>query len=164
MDPLSEKKLALVNPELAALVRKLDADYQQKHPGDRLIVQQGLRSFEQQAAIYAQGRTAPGEIVTHAPPGHSWHEFGMAIDVCPKSLLSVRNWDPENPIWSELAITGRSLGLFPGAYYVHVPPDRPHFQLTGSLPVSPDDATREAYAKGGLPYVWADANLEQEAT
>lgn len=164
MDPASEKKLALVNPELAALVRKLDEAYRKAHIPDFLTVQQGLRSYAQQAAIYAQGRTAIGKIVTNAKPGHSWHEFGLAVDLCPDSLRAEPNWGPDNPIWVELAIMGKDLGLTPGAYYVHVPPDRPHFQLTGTLPASPDDATREAYAKGGLPYVWADANLKQEVS
>ena len=40
----------------------------------------GHRSYEQQADLYAQGRTAPGNIVTYAKPGSSNHNFGTAID------------------------------------------------------------------------------------
>lgn len=157
MDPASEKKLALVNPELAALVRKLDEAYRKAHLPDFLTVQQGLRSYAQQAAIYAQGRTAIGKIVTNAKPGHSWHEAGLAVDLCPDSLLPTTNWSPDSSLWPELANAGRSLGLFPGADYVHVPPDRPHFQLTGRFPVSPDDETRKILAQGGPKAVWDSA-------
>lgn len=41
----------------------------------------GLRSYTAQAALYAQGRTKPGRIVTKARPGSSWHNFGLAIDL-----------------------------------------------------------------------------------
>lgn len=40
----------------------------------------GLRTFAQQAALYAQGRAAPGGIVTWAEPGESAHEYGCATD------------------------------------------------------------------------------------
>jgi len=41
----------------------------------------GLRSWQQQAALFAQGRTNPGNIVTKARPGSSWHNYGLAIDL-----------------------------------------------------------------------------------
>ena len=40
----------------------------------------GTRTFEEQAQLYAQGRTKPGKIVTNARPGSSFHNFGLAID------------------------------------------------------------------------------------
>lgn len=49
--------------------------------GVTLEVISGLRSWEQQAALYAQGRTTPGRIVTKARPGSSWHNYGLAIDL-----------------------------------------------------------------------------------
>jgi len=41
----------------------------------------GNRSWEEQAKIYAQGRSAPGKIVTNAKPGYSNHNFGIAVDM-----------------------------------------------------------------------------------
>lgn len=38
------------------------------------------RSYAEQAAIYAQGRTKPGKIVTYARPGDSWHNHRRAFD------------------------------------------------------------------------------------
>ena len=40
----------------------------------------GNRTWEEQDALYAQGRTAPGEIVTKARGGSSNHNFAIAGD------------------------------------------------------------------------------------
>lgn len=40
----------------------------------------GYRSFAEQNKLYAQGRTAPGKIVTNAKGGQSNHNYGLAID------------------------------------------------------------------------------------
>lgn len=41
----------------------------------------GGRTYAEQTAIYAQGRSKPGKIVTNAPAGSSNHNFGIAFDV-----------------------------------------------------------------------------------
>lgn len=41
----------------------------------------GNRTWDEQAKLYAQGRTAPGKIVTNAKPGYSNHNFGLAVDM-----------------------------------------------------------------------------------
>jgi peptidoglycan LD-endopeptidase CwlK len=41
----------------------------------------GGRTYAEQTAIYAQGRTKPGNVVTNAPAGSSNHNFGIAFDV-----------------------------------------------------------------------------------
>ena len=40
----------------------------------------GTRTYDEQAELYAQGRTKPGPKVTNSPPGYSWHNFGVAWD------------------------------------------------------------------------------------
>ena len=40
----------------------------------------GVRTFDEQAQIYAQGRTLPGAIVTDAEAGESPHNYGCASD------------------------------------------------------------------------------------
>jgi len=51
--------------------------------GIDVIVTSTLRSMEDQAALYAKGRTIPGAKVTNAPPGHSYHNYGLAFDFAP---------------------------------------------------------------------------------
>jgi len=41
----------------------------------------GNRTWEEQAKLYAQGRTTPGKIVTNAKAGYSNHNFGLAVDM-----------------------------------------------------------------------------------
>jgi len=43
-------------------------------------ITEGFRSFERSAALYAQGRTKPGDKVTNAKAGQSWHNYGLAMD------------------------------------------------------------------------------------
>ena len=41
----------------------------------------GNRTWDEQAKLYAQGRTASGKIITNARPGYSNHNFGIAVDM-----------------------------------------------------------------------------------
>src|SRR5690606_12092414 len=40
----------------------------------------GIRTHEQQAFLYAQGRDRPGRVVTNARAGESAHNYGCASD------------------------------------------------------------------------------------
>lgn len=41
-----------------------------------------LRTDEQQNELYAKGRTKQGNIVTNAKAGQSYHNYGLAVDIC----------------------------------------------------------------------------------
>ena len=49
--------------------------------GLRPVVTETRRSFDRQNELFAQGRTAPGRIVTNARAGDSPHQYGLAADV-----------------------------------------------------------------------------------
>jgi peptidoglycan L-alanyl-D-glutamate endopeptidase CwlK len=51
--------------------------------GVDVIITSTYRDNESQAALYAQGRTKPGAIVTKARPGHSFHNHRVAFDFVP---------------------------------------------------------------------------------
>jgi len=72
---LNKKALAKFEPFLVAAESAMAAK------GVTIEVISGLRSWVAQAALYAQGRTKPGRIVTKARPGSSWHNYGLAIDL-----------------------------------------------------------------------------------
>lgn len=44
------------------------------------VIDQTLRTFAESDAIYAKGRTVPGEIVSNAKAGQSYHNYGLALD------------------------------------------------------------------------------------
>lgn len=78
---LSRKRLAGVNPKLVAVVERAIQLTEQD-----FIVLCGVRTLAEQKKLYAQGRTAPGKIVTwtlksrHLPAADG---LGRAVDLCP---------------------------------------------------------------------------------
>jgi peptidoglycan L-alanyl-D-glutamate endopeptidase CwlK len=54
-----------------------------KAEGIDVLITSTLRDAESQNALYAQGRTTPGKIVTNAKAGQSWHNFACAFDFVP---------------------------------------------------------------------------------
>ena len=54
-----------------------------KAEGIDVLITSTLRDKESQAALYAQGRTTPGKIVTNAKAGQSFHNYGCAFDFVP---------------------------------------------------------------------------------
>lgn len=157
MDGVSNLRLSQVNPELATRIQRLS-----EISVIPFRVVQGLRSSQAQAALYAQGRTTPGAIVTNAPPGFSWHEYGLAVDIVPL-VDGEPDWTLEGenhvilPRWIGLRDAGESLGLVSGSRWHS--PDWPHLQLTGIYPVSPSPEARQTLAQDGISAVWARAEL-----
>jgi peptidoglycan LD-endopeptidase CwlK len=86
-----------------------------------------MRSMAEQTALYAQGRTTPGKIVTHAQAGHSAHNYGLALDVVP-IVNGKPDWFESDPVWQQIGAFGEAAGLewygAPGAKF----PELPHFQ------------------------------------
>lgn len=151
LDSISEGRLSLVAPALAAKVRQLANVL--SFP---IRVTQGLRSWNEQQALYDQGRTAPGKIVTNAKPGTSWHNYGMAVDVVPMDRLP--DWNINHPNWQTIHSAAKALGFVCGADF-RTFPDWPHLQLTGRFPDSPDDEVRLIFKCGGMEEVWKEAGL-----
>lgn len=152
MDPHSELRLAQVIPRLSALIHQL-ADTLATQ-GITILVVQGLRTVEQQDALYARGRTTPGSIVTNAKGGYSWHQFGCAIDAAPMNRDDTVDWNSSHPQWHAMESLGVAVGLTSGATWIRLV-DAPHLQYTGRFPVgAPTDEVRALYEKGGLQAVW----------
>lgn len=118
--------LGQLQPELRLAVEQLleRARAQLRHP---VVLVQGMRTMDEQAALYAQGRTAPGRVVTNARPGDSPHNFGAAVDVAFLDEAGHTSWDLRFP-WDPLGALGEALGLVWGGRWV-VPRDLDHFEL-----------------------------------
>src|SRR5208337_72827 len=156
MDSTSETRLSAVNPQLAAKIHNLAALLADE--GIVIRVTQGLRSWNDQQKLYAQGRTTPGKIVTNAPPGYSWHNYSLACDVAPFDSDGQPDWNASHPAWQRIIGLGESLGMVSGSTFVHCP-DNPHLQLTGVFGVSPDDEVRSIFLNAGMTEVWIEAGL-----
>lgn len=175
LDAVPSLKLQAVHPLLAAKVESLVVDFEaisaegwyNALAGDTLVVAQALRTWADQEALWLKGRDgagnviAPGEVVTNAEPGYSWHEFGLAVDLVPKSLLTTPNWSPESDLWAVMTNAAERLGLVCGACWAHK--DLPHVQLTGKFGVTPDASVRALYlGNGGKKAVWAASGLDAQ--
>lgn len=151
MNQASIDRLKQVHPALAERVFAAAAALRLR--GIQVEVVQGLRTFAQQDALYAQGRTAPGPRVTNARGGQSNHNFGLAVDLCP--IAQGRpNWETPASVWE--ATGAEAAGLEWGGRWKTII-DRPHVQLPTGLSVS-DCLAVYNKRRGGLPAVWAEAS------
>jgi len=116
-----------------------------KDAGVDLLVTSTYRSNEEQAALYAQGRTKPGAIVTNARPGDSYHNWRCAFDVVP-----LRNgkpvWGtsgPDGDLWRKIGEMGESVGLEWAGRWTGKLREMAHFQYTGGLTLAQLKAGKE---------------------
>ncbi|TAJ91583.1 MAG: M15 family peptidase [Gammaproteobacteria bacterium] len=123
VDNRSEKAIATLLPEAQpiarALVQKAAAS------GIAIKIISGLRTYAEQDALYAQGRTTPGAIVTRARGGYSNHNFGIAFDI---GVFEGNKYLPESPKYKAVGVLGMELGLEWGGNWKTIV-DQPHFQL-----------------------------------
>lgn len=126
---LNKKTLAKLDPFLQEAEAAMAAE------GVTIEVISGLRSWAAQAALFAQGRTKPGPIVTKARPGSSWHNYGLAIDL--GLFKGGKYLDSANPAYAAklYAILGRIAAKhgveWAGTWKSF--PEGPHFQVTFGL-------------------------------
>jgi peptidoglycan LD-endopeptidase CwlK len=102
-----------------------------KGDGIELLVTSTYRDIESQNALYAQGRTDPGKIVTNAKGGQSFHNYRCAVDVVP--LVNGKpDWDGTHPIWAKIGNYGKLAGLEWAGEWTRFK-ELAHFQYTGGL-------------------------------
>lgn len=117
-----------------------------KKQGIDLLITCTYRTAADQDALYAQGRTAPGRIVTRAKGGQSMHQYRVAFDVVPmrhgKLVWGLSgngiDDDPSDDdkddleLWQRVGAIGKSIGLEWAGDWKSFK-EYPHFQYTGGL-------------------------------
>ena len=103
------KSLADLHPFVQEKAKALIA--QAEAEGIRLLVTHTHRSFEEQEMLYAQGRTAPGKIVTNAKGGETPHNYRLAFDVVALDEAGQPWWDAPPPVWQALYRIAERVGL-----------------------------------------------------
>jgi hypothetical protein len=164
MDAVSEARLQLVYPALRTAIHTMAEMLEQA--GIEIRVTQGFRTWAEQDALYAQGRTAPGEIVTNCKGGNSYHNFGLAVDCVPSQFGLDQpynpDWNASHPDWKRMEAVGASLGLDVGANWRSFP-DAPHFQLTGQFPEGePGPFVQAIFKQSGIQAVWDKVSVLSE--
>ena len=80
-DIKSIERVALLHPAVRLEVANIITEVELKWPANIAVrIVQGLRTFEEQDALYQKGRTTAGPSVTNAKPGSSYHQYGLALD------------------------------------------------------------------------------------
>lgn len=151
-----------LHPVVRAMAQELLA--RSRAAGIPLTVTFTRRSLATQAALYAQGRTAPGPIVTNARAGFSYHNFGLAFDVVPTELLMLPNWGDTpahqastDALWAAVGAIGTTIGLRWGGDFARLR-DRPHFEWSGGVTLA---ALRAGVQVPMAPAPLTTMNLQQ---
>lgn len=121
-DLISEAKINTLHPKVRDKAREFINKAEKQ--GIKLRITSGFRTYAEQDALYAQGRTKAGSIITNAKAGQSSHNFGTAIDVVP-IVNGNADWNTD---WNKIATIGKSLGFSWGGDWTSFK-DKPHFEM-----------------------------------
>ena len=129
---INSRKIEDLHPKVQAKARAfLDACEAQ---GIDILVTSTYRNHASQDALYAQGRTAKGKIVTNARGGQSFHNWRVAFDIVP-----LRNGKPvwstsgeDGKLWQRVGAIGEAQGLEWAGRWKSFR-EMAHFQFTGGL-------------------------------
>jgi|688.fasta_scaffold212981_2 hypothetical protein len=122
-DAISESRIETLHPSIRNAVRSFINEAQKQ--GIKLRITSGFRTFAEQDALYAQGRTKSGSIVTNAKGGFSNHNFGLAFDVVP-IVNGKADWNSKD--WNKIGQIGKSFGFTWGGDWKNLV-DKPHFEM-----------------------------------
>lgn len=124
----ANRKLSVagLSPEVARKTRHVIRELHGK--GIYVGVAQGFRSYREQEALYAQGRTTPGAVVTNARGGQSNHNRGIAVDLFRYTNDGTRAiFDIDEP-FKQIVTAMKEQGFSWGGDWVTFQ-DYPHFEL-----------------------------------
>ncbi|MDN8591459.1 M15 family metallopeptidase [Paenibacillus sp. 11B] len=110
--------------------------------GIEIVITHGFRSNEEQDALFDQGRSIAGNIVTNAQGGESYHNYGLAIDFALRTPEGDVVWDMERDDngngqadWMEVVELAKELGFTWGGDWANFP-DYPHLQMDFGLSIN----------------------------
>lgn len=137
-DAPTHNRIVQLHPKIQQFVINAILDVEAKGVGIRIA--QGLRTFAEQDALYAQGRTAPGKVVTYAKGGQSYHNYGVAIDFVLEHKDGSVSWSMTEDMngdsisdWNEVVQCFLAEGFTWGGSWPYPKKDTPHFEMTFGL-------------------------------
>lgn len=111
-----------LNKKLDDLVEKCEAK------GLRIKITDTVRTKSEQDALYAQGRTVAGAIVTNVKYPNSMHNWGIAADFCRNDGKGAYN--DADGFFAKVGEVAESIGLEWGGRWTGFV-DKPHLQMSG---------------------------------
>lgn len=128
---IASRKLEDLIPKVGVMARNFINRCQEQ--GIDVIITSTYRDDESQAALYAQGRTAPGRRVTNAKPGFSWHQHRCAFDFAPLKHGKI-DWD-DLVLFRHCGEIGEACGLEWAGRWKSFN-ELAHMQYTGGLTIA----------------------------
>ena len=118
-------------PKAQAVARTfiISASEAMRAKGVEVKIISGTRTYAEQNALYAKGRTTPGPRVTNARGGYSNHNFGVAFDI---GLFRAGKYLEQSSLYAECGKIGEACGLEWGGRWKSFS-DEPHYQLKTGL-------------------------------
>lgn len=123
-DKISQIRLDSLHPKVRADFKQFIED-SEEGLNITLRIAQGLRTMEEQQALYDLGRKKPGSIVTNAKAGSSYHNYGLAVDL----VVMVDNKLDWNYDMGKLVTYAIKKGISWGGSWRKFK-DKPHFEKT----------------------------------
>ena len=123
---INSRLISDLKPEVAVLASAFIAGC--RAAGVEVIITSTYRDVEAQDAIFAQGRTLPGRVITNCRGGNSMHQYRVAFDFCPLNAKGAPDWN-DSSLWRKCGKIGQDLGLEWGGSWESFT-DMPHFQFT----------------------------------
>lgn len=141
VDYISLQRALMVHPSIEHACIELLIDCESTGIPIRYV--STYRTFNKQNQLYAKGRSSPGNIVTWARGGFSFHNYGLAIDFCLLLKNGEVSWnmgDDNNfdgvADWMQVVKLAKKLGFkWGGDWKDKKKKDYPHFQLTHGLTI-----------------------------
>lgn len=152
---LSLVRLNTSHPELVRRIMNLNGALE----AENIVIEidTALRTAAQQDELYAEGRTIPGKIVTHAQGYQSNHVIGCAVDVAPNDSVTHRpDWNAAHPSWQRIVALAPTFGLRDGKSW-H---DLPHLELQ-EIPTEPTEKIQTLCRTDGVQAVWDELAIPE---
>jgi len=140
MDKITIDRIKLLHPKLREEATEIYEEICEALKGKAMCrFSHTLRTFAEQDALFAQGRTKPGKIVTKAKGGQSYHNYGLAIDIVllvdkdGNGTFESAVWDTKTDFdgdkvsdWMEVVTIFKRYGWTAGIDWKFIDP--PHFE------------------------------------
>lgn len=119
-------RLDTLEPEFRKKVTAL-LEATEKATGRKWALSDGRRTLSRQEALWAQGRTIAGKVVTMAKGGQSPHNFGLAADLWPLTSTGDFDWGADADLFRLMGDHAAALGLVWGGTFKSIL-DFPHVE------------------------------------
>lgn len=142
IDKITLDRIKLLHPSIVDEANRIYNEIAEALTGKAICrFSHTLRTFAEQDALYAQGRTKKGSKVTNARGGQSYHNYGLAIDIVllvdkdKNGTFESASWETKVDFdgdgkedWQEIVAIFKRYGWEWGGDWKFL--DTPHFQKT----------------------------------